>query len=138
MSERIERMAQELAALRDQVRILERDMERTAERQAQFGRPRYMIWGTLLDTLFAGFSADVQLKAWTETSPGVFEWVDRWIMEDVLAPPVMPPETCIPQTNPETDEPTWVLVAWFPLDEQYYVVGAEICPTTDCPEQGSS
>lgn len=136
MSEQTERLKQDLATLTERVRWLEQQMDQTAERQAQFGRPRYLIWGTLEEVLVAGGSADVQLKAKDPTEPS--GWKDWLIMEDVLAPPVMPDDTCIPATTGDDNHATWVCVAWFPLDEEYFVIGAEICPTTDCPDTSSS
>jgi hypothetical protein len=136
--ELMERLRAEIRTLADRVRTLETQMDLTAERQAQFGRPRYLIWGKLEETLNWNGSADVQLMAREETSPGVWEWVEKWIMEDVLAPPVIPEGTCIPGISPTTGEPTWVVVAWFPLDEEYFVIGAETCPSTDCDSDSSS
>ncbi len=139
MSEQTEQLQQMVEGLRDRVRMLERLVDETAERQALHGRPRYMIWVELLEELPAGGTADVQLiyRAATSASGGDgYEWRDKWIMEDVLATPLMPGGTCIPA---ETDEdPTKVCVAWFPLDEEYYVVGAETCPTTECSSGSSS
>lgn len=126
MSERIERMAQELASLWDRLRILERDMDRTAERQAQFGRPRYMMWGTLLDDLPAGGAADVQLKA--RNSAG--SWETKQTLEDCLAAPIQPSGSCLPQG-------TTVAVGWFPLDQEYYVIGGATCPD-ECAGDSSS
>lgn len=138
MSERDEKLGQKMSELTDRIRMLERQMDETAERQAQFGRPRYSIWGRLEEELPAGGAADVQLMAREETSPGVFEWVEKWIMEDVLAPPVMPEGTCIPAISPTTEEPTWVSVGWYPLCQEYYATMAEICPSTDCASGSSS
>ena len=136
MSDRLERMAQVMEAMGQEIAWLKRQMDETAERQATFGRPRYLIWGQLEGELPAGGSQDVQLRAREQTSPGVWEWVDKLLMEDVLAPPLMPEGTCLPATV--GDHATWVCVAWFPLDEEYYVIGAEICPTTDCASGSSS
>ncbi len=136
MGEQTERLKLEVAALADRVRWLEKQMDQTAERQAQFGRPRYLIWGTLQETLLAGGAADVQLKARDLTEES--GWANKWVMEDVLAPPVQPAGTCIPATTGDDNHPTWVCVAWFPLDEEYYVIGAETCPTTDCPSGSDS
>lgn len=127
MSEHTERLKQDLATLTERVRWLEQQMDQTAERQAQFGRPRYLIWGILLETLKGGGAADVQL--WARDKLG--QWTKKQVMEDVLAPPVLAIGSCLLKT-------TWVCVAWFPLDQEYYVIGAATCPTTECGDDSSS
>ena len=126
----IRALSGELAILRQRVAALERQVDQTAERQAVFGRPRYLIWGEMSEKLVAGGSADVQLIA--NTGDG---WADKQLMEDVMASPLMPSGTCLKGT---VGSPMTVCVAWFPLDEEYYIIGAATCPTTACTDDSSS
>lgn len=127
--ELIERLRGEMRTLADRVQALERQLDQTAERQAQFGRPRYMMWGRLEEKLMASGAADVQLIG--KNGDG---WTDKALMEDVLASPLMPSGTCLKGT---VGTPLLVCVAWFPLDEEYYIIGAVTCPTTDCTDTSS-
>ena len=112
-----------IRTLQTQVRQLQTELaslrvQTSANRPAVFGRQRESLWGTLLDDLVAGGSADVALKR--RTSVGT--WETLWTMEDVLAPPIQPSGTYFP-------EGTWVRVTWFPADQECFVTGAATCPT---------